>query len=243
MKRRRNRDKINIIGKGAHHNEHGPRVNPDAIAKDIQASLLALDTEIIDLYLLHRDDRTVPVGEIVDCLNSHRDAGRIREFGGSNWQADRLEEANAYAKSKGVAGMVASSPYFGLARQNEEAWMGCVELNEAAKEFHTRTQMPVMPWSSQAGGFFTDRFKKGDGQTGDMARIYYSDANFERKARAAEIAEHKGVSANNVALAYAMHQPFPVFPLIGCRNVEELESSLAVLNVHLSERDMLYLDV
>lgn len=80
-----NRDDINIFTKGAHHDQNGPRVNADAIRSDLFTSLERLRTDYIDLYALHRDDPAVPVGVILEALNEHVEAGRIRAFGGSNW--------------------------------------------------------------------------------------------------------------------------------------------------------------
>ena len=64
-----NRDKMAVLGKGAHHDSSGPRVNPEAILTDLTESLDRLQIETIDLYLLHRDDPNVPFGPIVECLN------------------------------------------------------------------------------------------------------------------------------------------------------------------------------
>jgi aryl-alcohol dehydrogenase-like predicted oxidoreductase len=75
------RDEVVVIGKGAHHNQDRPRVTPFDITADLFDSLARLRTEYIDLYLLHRDDPSVPVGPIIETLNEHLDAGRIRAFG------------------------------------------------------------------------------------------------------------------------------------------------------------------
>ncbi len=100
MMERGNRNDIIILTKGAHHDQYGPRVNREAITNDLFKSLERLKTDYIDLYALHRDDPTVPVSEIVDVLNEHIKAGRIKAIGGSNWTSDRIQEANEYAASK-----------------------------------------------------------------------------------------------------------------------------------------------
>src|SRR5947209_7465630 len=108
-------DDVVIVTKGAHHHSDGLfRFTTEAIDADVTGSLEALGIPTIDLYLLHRDNPAVPVGPIVDCLNRHRSAGRIRAFGGSNWSTQRLDEANGYAASRGLAGFVASSPNLAL---------------------------------------------------------------------------------------------------------------------------------
>ncbi|CAN5875957.1 hypothetical protein BH24DEI2_BH24DEI2_18400 [soil metagenome] len=109
------REKIVLIGKGAHHNADRARVTPFDITADLHDSLARFKTEYIDLYLLHRDDPGVPVGPIIDTLNEHLAAGRIRAFGGSNWTHTRVAEANAYAERNALTPFAASSPNFSLA--------------------------------------------------------------------------------------------------------------------------------
>jgi len=106
------REEIVLIAKGVHHDQHGPRVHPQGIAEALTTSLGLLQTDYIDLYLLHRDDPTYPVGPIVEALNAHREAGRIRAFGGSNWTAARLQEANDYAREHGLTPFAASTLAF-----------------------------------------------------------------------------------------------------------------------------------
>src|SRR5262249_51279519 len=92
MQARGNREQVVLITKGAHPlGDSGPRVTPQAIDEDIPVSLERLQTDTIDLYLLHRDDESQPVGPIVECLNAHKEAGRLRAFGGSNWTTARIQ--------------------------------------------------------------------------------------------------------------------------------------------------------
>lgn len=116
------RDQLVLIGKGAHHDADRQRVTPADITADLHESLGRLQTDHIDLYLLHRDDPSVPVEPLVDVLNDHHQAGRIKAFGGSNWSVDRLRAANAYARAQGLEPFVASSPQYSLAEQVAEPW-------------------------------------------------------------------------------------------------------------------------
>ena len=238
---RRNRDKIVLLDKGAHHDNTGPRVTPECILADLTDSLERLQTDYIDLYLLHRDNPDVPVGPIVECLHELKQQGKIRAYGGSNWTPLRLQEANEYAKQHKLTPFVASSPHFSLAVPAGPMWPGCVTLTDADKGWYQQNKMPVFAWSSQASGFFTGRYTPDVHTNADIERIFYSDQNWERLRRAQETGEAHGVSANNIALAYVLRQPFPIYPLIGPRNVEELQSSLLALDVKLSDEEMRYL--
>jgi aryl-alcohol dehydrogenase-like predicted oxidoreductase len=239
---RRNRDKIVLLDKGAHHDSSGPRVTPEGIVADLTDSLERLQTDYIDLYMLHRDNPDVPVAPIVDCLNELQQSGKIRAFGGSNWTPERLQEANDYATKNKLKPFVASSPHLSLAVPSGPMWAGCVTLDASAKAWYQKHQLPVFAWSSQASGFFTGRYAPDVHTNGDVERIFYSDQNWERLRRAQETAEAHGMSANSIALAYVLHQPFPVYALIGPRTVEELQSSLAAIDVKLSGEEVRYLE-
>jgi aryl-alcohol dehydrogenase-like predicted oxidoreductase len=237
------REQFVIIDKGCHPiGNSGPRVTPAVIASDLAESLERLQTDYIDLYLLHRDDETVPVGPIVEALNEQKAHGRIHAFGGSNWRPARIDEANAYAAAHGLTGFAASSPNLSLARPKEPMWAGCVSIDDESHAWHVRTQLPLISWSSQAGGFFTGRYTPEDTSNADMVRVYYSDANFARLERTHELAAQKGVSAIQIALAYVINQPFPVVALIGPQTVSELQSSLGADDVTLTAAELAYLD-
>jgi 1-deoxyxylulose-5-phosphate synthase len=241
---RGNRDQIVVLGKGCHPiGNSGPRVGPQFIRADLNESLERLQTDYIDLYVLHRDDENVPVGAIVEALNEERAAGRIHAFGGSNWRTERLAAANAYAAEHGLIGFAASSPNLSLARPKEPMWAGCISANDADRAWYTATQLPLFSWSSQAGGFLSGRFMPEDTSNADMVRVYYSDENFERLRRATELGKQKGVGPIVIALAYVLSQPFPTVPLVGPASVAELNESLRALEIELTPEEVAYLDL
>src|SRR5512134_3917844 len=102
MQTRGVRDRIVIITKGAAHSDDRRRMTPFDIASDLHDSLARLKTDYVDLYLLHRDDPDLPVGPVINTLNEHLRAGRLRAFGASNWSHGRIESANAYARANGL---------------------------------------------------------------------------------------------------------------------------------------------
>lgn len=244
LQARGSRDDVIILGKGAHPIAGGPpRVNPAAIERDLAESLERLQVETIDLYLLHRDDSALPVGPMVESLNEQKRRGGIRAFGGSNWTTARIAEANAYAATRGLDGFVASSPNLSLAKPNAPRWPGCVSLSFPDLDWHERLRFPVFSWSSQAGGFFTGRFSPADMSDREMVRVHYSEANWQRLQRAEELGKRHGLDANQIALAYVLNQPFPVFAIVGPHSVDELTSSARALDVELSQEELRWLDL
>ena len=246
MRNRGIRDDVVVIGKGA----HTPANFPDRVGPQLDISLERLGTDHIDVYFLHRDNPDVPVGEWMEVLNAERSAGRIKAFGGSNWSLSRVQEANAYAAAKGLTPFAAVSNNFSLARMVDPVWAGCIAASDAEWRAWLETeQMALFPWSSQARGFFTGRFDAirgaidagADARFGnqpsdaELQRCWFAEDNFERRARAVELAGERGVEPINVALAYVLSQPFPCFALIGPRILAETRSSLAALDVSLGE--------
>src|SRR5215207_2751341 len=158
------RDRIMVLGKGAHHSPERRRVTPEDIAADLEESLRQFGFDQIDLYLLHRDDPSVPVGPIVEALDGHRRAGKIRAYGGSNWSHERIAEANAYADANGHQRFAASSPNFSLAAWVQPPWAECISISgpdgETACALYAAYEMSFIPCSSLAGGFFSGRSRR-----------------------------------------------------------------------------------
>ncbi len=256
MRDRANRDQVVIVTKGAHPNADRRRVTPYDIGADILDSLARLKTDYIDIYLLHRDDLAVPVGEIVDALDEHYRAGRIRSYGGSNWTHTRLADANAYAETHNRAPMVASSPNYSLAEQVRDPWgdnSGSVSLsgpeNIQARAWYTETQMPVLAWSSLARGFFAGRYtskefaENANLLDGAAARAYLHERNYLRLDRAFALAAEKNVTLAQIAMEYVLRDPMNVFPIVGAANRTELESNLTAAQIELSSDERAWLNL
>jgi aryl-alcohol dehydrogenase-like predicted oxidoreductase len=231
---------VTIQTKGAHYDEETgrKRVNPEEITSDLEESLATLGVQTIDLYLLHRDDPARPVGPILETLNAHRRAGRIRVFGASNWTPERLDEAARYAAEHGLETFAYSSPGLSLAEQLDEPWPAAISAHDPATlAWYVRTQLPLFAWSSQAGGLFA-------GRTGpEVERVYGGERNRERLRRAEELGRDRGFTANQIALAWVLHLPFPTYAIIGPRSVEELRTSVAALAVELTPAEVRWLDL
>ncbi len=243
MEDRRNRSGLVLIAKGAHHDDKGPRVTRSAVDEDLTYSLELMQTDYADIFMLHRDDPDKPVGEIVELLQEPLEAGRCRALGASNWTTARLEAANGYAAAHGLVGFACNSPNLSLARANEPRWAGCVSVNADDRAWHERTQLPLLSWSSQAAGFFTGRYAPDRRDNEEIVRVYYNEDNWERYRRAAALGEAKGADANQVALAYVLHQPFPACALIGPANAAELRSSAKALEVSLTTEEIRWLNL
>jgi len=254
MQARGNRDRVFILTKGCHHNQDRKRVTPFDLTSDLYDSLARLQTDYVDVYLLHRDDPAVPVGAIVEVLNEHHAAGRIRVFGGSNWTHERIAAANAYATAHGLVPMMASSPNYGLAEQVLDPWgPGCVSIsgpaNAAARAWYTANQMPVFAYSSLGRGLFSGRLSRqnlaaAEQLLDDAARTaYLHEVNLKRLDRVQQLAAERGCTVPQMALAYVLHAPFNVFPLVGAANDVEFAENLRALDIALTPAECAWLDL
>ncbi len=235
------RDQCVVVCKGC----HPPTVTPETIKRQLDVSLDRLQIAACDLYMMHRDNPAVPVGEWVDALNHERRAGRMQAFGGSNWSPARVQAANDYAAAHGVQGFSMLSDNFSLARMVNPVWAGCVSASDPeSRAWLTQSQTALFAWSSQARGFFTDRAHRDESKNDEeMNRCWVAEDNWRRRDRVLELAAKKNVLPINIALAYVLHQPFPTFPLIGPRTLAELRTSLPALDVDLSDHDVKWLNL
>jgi len=247
------RDDIVILDKGAHPYDGRVRVTPEDITSDLHESLQRMNLDYVDLYVLHRDNPAVPVGPIVNVLNEYKRAGKIGEFGGSNWSTARIAEANAYAIENGLDPFTISSPNFSLAVQAKPPWEGCLSISgsagESEREWYVDQGMPIFPWSSLAGGFFSGRFRRDNLDTFESyldklcVESYCSEENFQRLDRVVELGARYGLSIPQVAMAYIMSQPIDVFALVGCRTGDEFAMNTAVLGQKLTADELTWVDL
>jgi 1-deoxyxylulose-5-phosphate synthase len=219
------------------------RLTPEAIQTDLSESLERLHTNYVDLYFLHRDDESMPVGPLIEALNDEQTRGRIHAFGASNWRVERIAEANEYASQHGLNGFVISSPNLSLAQPKKMLFPGTLFADEGTRQWHRAHQLPLLAWSSLAAGFMSGKFKPDDPSDENVTQIYYSEENFERLRRAQELAARKNATVAQIGLAYVLGQSFPVIALVGPLTVSNLDDALGALNVELNLEEMDFLDL
>ncbi len=248
------RERVVILAKGAHPYGHN-RVTPDDIEADLAESLRRQKSDYFDLYVLHRDDPAVPVGPIVEALNKHKAAGKIGAFGGSNWTHTRIKEANDYAAAHSLTPFAVTSPNYSLAEMYAPPWDDCLSVSgpsgQAARDFYAEIGIAVMPWSSMAGGFFSDTYHRDNLDTfasdNYFAQIcikcYCGETNFERLDRARELARAKNLSVAQIALAFTFSQPMNLFPLVSSLTRDQFAANAAAVDVALTPGELAYLDL
>jgi aryl-alcohol dehydrogenase-like predicted oxidoreductase len=234
VRRRNDRGNVILATKGGHpHLANGyPRperyLAPEVIAQDIAESLERLGIERIDLYFLHRDDPRVPVGEIIDVLNEHISRGHLVEPGASNWTTARLAAANAHAAATAKHGFAANQAKFSLAVAKPSKDPTVPPFDGTEVEWHQSTRLPVWAYTPTAGGYFATNGVKGAGGCEQPASAV-------RLQRAKQLADELGVTPNQIALAWLLHQDFPGVPILGTTKPEHLHDALGAKGIRLSQ--------
>ncbi len=238
-----NRQRVTLLTKGGHPDMlWRSRLREKEVRKDLKISLDKLCTDYVDIYLLHRDDPEVPVGEIVELLNDLYNEGKIRSFGGSNWTHERIEEANRYASDHGLIPFAVSSPCFSMAVPTREPWPGCITIagddNEDARKWYIDNQMPVIAYSAMAAGFFSGRFKSEDYKEAkkvmspDNYKTYVSEENMASLKVCEDIAKETGLSVSQVAFSWIYGQDMNVYAVVSTKSVERMKQNVdAMLRV------------
>ena len=232
---------VNVIVKGG----HTPYCTPRAIAAQLDISLARLGLAHAPIYIMHRDNPDVPVGEFIDALNQMHRIGKIGIFGGSNWSPKRFAEGSAYARKHGLQPMSVLNNNLSLAVMEKPVWDGCVTSNSSATlKFLRDNNVTHISWSSQARGFFLPEILRNrlPADVGPET-CYGSPANEERRRRAEALAKKHGVSTHNIATAWVLAQTFPSFAIIGPRSPGEIATTLPALGISLSDAEVLWLNL
>ncbi len=230
-----------VVAKGG----HTPYCTPRAVATQLDMSLERLGLAFAPIYIMHRDNPAVPVGEFVDALNQMKAAGKIGIFGGSNWSPARLAEANGYAAKHGLEPFRIQNNNLSLAVMEKPVWVGCITSNTPETLAALRRGgVTHLSWSSQARGYFLPEALRNR-LPADTApeTCFGSPTNAERRKRAETLAAERGVSAHNIATAWVLNQTFPSLALIGPRSPGEIASTLPGAAITLTEAEVLWLNL
>ena len=245
MRARRCRRGMVVATKGGHPDFRtgASRLTREGVTRHLQESLVHLDTDYIDLYWLHRDDRAIPVAEILGWIEGPFRQGLIRAVGCSHWRTDRLREAMQCAAATGLPHIIGSQIAWSLAQAGVSRVDGPfgeqLAMDAETWAFHRDSGLAVAAYNAQAGGFFAARYDDLDFASPDFPKPglwkkYGGATNLRRRRAARALARRNGCSANQVAVAYLLHQPFPTYALVGPRTLEQLDDSMGAADVALS---------
>jgi aryl-alcohol dehydrogenase (NADP+) len=237
------RDQV-VIATKLHHpmsddpNDRG--LSRKHILDSIDKSLQRLQMDHVDLYQIHRWDRSTPIEETLSALNDIVRAGKVRYIGASSMFAWQFATALHVSEQHGWERFVSMQQHYNLIYREEEREMIPLCIDRG---------IGLIPWSPMARGFFAGNRRKADwgdtarAKTDDYAQsMYYREEDFSVAQRAAEIATGRGVTASQVALAWLLNKPHITAPIIGATKLEHLEQSIAALEIKLSSEEIAQLE-
>ena len=222
---------------GASPNERG--ATRYHIMDGVKASLRRLQLDHIDLYQIHAFDPVTPIEETVRALDALVRQGHVRYVGVSNWAAWQIVKALGVAHREGLARFESLQAYYTIAGRDLERELVPMLESEG---------LGLMVWSPLAGGLLSGKYGRDQqGEAGSRRTTFdFPPVNRERAWDCLDamrpIAEAKGVSVAQIALAWLLHQKAVTSVIIGAKRVDQLDDNLAATKVKLSAEEMGVLD-
>jgi aryl-alcohol dehydrogenase-like predicted oxidoreductase len=243
LKARGNRNKMVVATKvyqpmGTEPNERG--LSRKHIFQAVEDSLRRLQTDYIDLYLLHAFDPETSIHETLRALDDLQRAGKILYAGASNFPAWRLMEALWSADVHNTLRLDVLEPHYNLVHREE--------FERDLKTICERYQIGVTPYSPLANGFLTGKYQRGKNANSDSARAasvlrrYNNETAWSTLTAVENIAREVGSTPAAVSLAWMLAQPVVTAPIIGANSVAQLQSNFAALSLKLSAEQLKLLD-
>jgi len=198
----------------------------------VEASLKRLDTDRLDLYFAHGFDADTPMEETLRTLDDLVHQGKILYPAVSNWAAWQIARALGISACEELARFECIQPMYSLVKRQAE-----VEILPLARS----EQVGVVSYSPLGGGLLTGKYgatrrpESGRLVENQMYITRYGDPTYYEVAERFTIhAKERGVHPATLAVAWVMSHPAITAPIIGARNVEQLEASLAALEVAIT---------
>jgi aryl-alcohol dehydrogenase-like predicted oxidoreductase len=207
------------------------------IRRACDASLARLQTDYIDVYQMHHIDRATPWDEIWEAMDVLRQQGKILYVGSSNFAGWHIAQGQEAARRRGTVGLVSEQSIYNLVERTVE-----LEVLPAAQSYG----LGVIPWSPLHGGLLGGVLRKIAGGTTGRSTSGRAAKDIEKHRPALEAWEafcsDRGENPGDVALAWLLHQPAVTAPIVGPRNLDQLEGGLRALDITLDEASLARID-
>jgi aryl-alcohol dehydrogenase-like predicted oxidoreductase len=224
---------------------NGSGLSARHLTRALDASLRRLGVDAVDLYQLHASDPLTPMEETLRTLDGFMRAGKIRYYGLSNFTGWQLTKAAHLADALNIARPVTLQPQYSLLVREIE-W----EIVPAAID----AGLGLLPWSPLGGGWLSGKYRRDQRPTGDTRLGDDPNRGMEAYDRRGtprtwavidavqKVADERGVSMAEVALAWVTGRPGVTATIVGARTVEQLESNLRSAELRLTAEEIAALD-
>jgi aryl-alcohol dehydrogenase-like predicted oxidoreductase len=210
---------------------NGAGLSRKAILQEIDASLARLGTDYVDLYQIHRFDPETPVEETMEALHDVVKAGKARYLGASSmyaWQFAKMQHA---AERHGWTPFVSMQNHYNLIYREEEREVLPLCADQG---------VGVIPWSPLARGRLTRPWDEqtARSETDGFGKSLYRDEDRTVVEKVLAVAERRGVSPAQVALAWLLAQPAVTSPIVGITKPDHLTDAVAAVDLELDEDEI-----
>ncbi|MEZ4555965.1 MAG: aldo/keto reductase [Caldilineaceae bacterium] len=220
------------VGSRMRDGVNGDGLSRRHIMREAEDSLRRLGTDRIDLYFLHRFDNAVPMEETLRALDDLVTQGKVLYPAVSNWAAWQIAKSLGVSAQEGLASFACIQPMYNLTKRQAE-----VEILPLAQA----EGLGVIPYSPLGGGLLSGKYgataRPDSGRLMDnamYAKRYGAELHYEVAERFTEYAKEKGIHPATLAVAWVGAHPGVTAPIIGARNVGQLEASLAAADVDMT---------
>ena len=236
------RSSVVVATKGYAPTGPGPNAGGNSrlhLIEACHASLRRLQLDHIDLYQVHGFDPATPIEETVRALDTLVQHGHVRYVGMSNWAAWQVVKALGIADHAGLARFASLQAYYSIAGR---------DLEREIVPMLRAEEVGLMVWSPLAAGLLSGKYSREQDTVPDGRRAAFAFPPVERERAFAcldamrPMAEGRGVSVAQVALAWLLHRQVVSSVIIGARRLDQLEDNLAAVDVELGEADLDALD-
>ncbi|MCW2844865.1 MAG: alcohol dehydrogenase [Nocardioides sp.] len=210
---------------------NGAGLSRAAILHEIDASLDRLGTDYVDLYQIHRWDPATPIEETMEALHDVVRSGRARYLGASSMFAWQFAKAQHVAETHGWTKFVSMQNHYNLIYREEEREMLPLCADQG---------VGVIPWSPLARGRLTRPWDASTAraETDEFGASLYRDEDRATVETVAAVAERRGVSPAQVALAWLMAQPVVSSPIVGVTRPAHLDDAVAAVDLELNDDEL-----
>ncbi|MGW2061488.1 aldo/keto reductase [Streptomyces sp. NBC_00121] len=207
---------------------NGGGLSRKAIMTEIDHSLRRLGTDYVDLYQIHRWDRATPIEETMEALHDVVKAGKARYIGASSMYAWQFSKAQHVAERHGWTRFVSMQNHYNLLYREEEREMLPLCADQG---------VGVIPWSPLARGRLTRAWDttSARSETDEFGKTLYQDTDRHIVDAVAAIADERGVTRAQVALAWLLRQPGVTAPIVGATKPKHLDDAVASVDLRLSD--------
>jgi aryl-alcohol dehydrogenase-like predicted oxidoreductase len=210
------------------------------ILQSIDNSLRRLGVDYVDLYQIHRYDYETPLEETLEALNDVVRAGKARYIGASSMFAWQFTKALYLADLHGWSRFISMQNHYNLAYREEEREMMPLCVEEG---------IGVIPWSPLARGLLARPYQHSEKKetiragSDPFIEYHYHDPSDEKIIeRVAVLAERRGVTMAQIAMAWLLQKPGITAPIIGATSMSHLEESILATEIKLDEEEIKYLE-